>query len=1000
MKKIINEEVFDIETEFNYKLISSIKEEELNALISINKKKDVNIKNCTDYFLLNVLSDQLLKNKKIGLFIENVRKDKLKLKLLEIFKQKKSKNIVNKEFVTDLKNEINQYTELLGSYPLNSEKTNQEILENYVFFKETVVGFENIYIPDLFLEFRDINNKSQEIFNIINDLSKSKDEIEKKIKINKIQEHLWYGCQRFYSPIEKNIILEKLKTVDSKAEDLLNFVIKIQEDFKIVNKKKIEEISNNFDLLTRLYNYSQSERVLLININRSNKNNIERLTKKIEKNTKKINEIKNNFNINVLKKEIINLNNIQGFIKENNFTDFNLKELNKLNDLWISVNKSFNYLNNSNNVLNIKINQESDYLLLLNIIEGITDIEDYSILKNKNKNYLKESFYEKLELLEKEKLRLKDKYFKIEQKISLKSLLSLNDEELNHYINDFKKYNIFNYFTKKKKSFNFIINLWKETMITNKKYIIKTLEEVLKYREEEKIFKKNSEFVIFFGDTFKGVDTNLNDIRNIKKWFTNIEILIKNENNIKYENIINIKFDKIEYLNKNKINIITLKDILINLFEDKSRKIYNYDIKFKKKIINNIYHNNGIIKTIENNEKNYKNYNILNEIMKEERLNLSDAVINIGCFKDIIEIEKEIKLNEEVYIFKNINLFKDNLTEYNFIFNKVFQTINNNSLFFIGYKNQINNILRNNKKEEMEDIKNTLMLKIEEYKNNYDAIINYLSPEENSFILNYDDNIETEKDKIQKLIKNIDLYTDYSKYFDIKNILYKYKLNEIIIMYENNKLSKIELENIIRLNMYKSLSKEVLNTEELKYFNSEDYENKVKDFKKTIIQLNNNNIEYLSNKIDVENVFNNQDVDFDLIITDDKDINVNTKNVLSLNEEISNKFEYHKFIKKEELNEVKNTQWIDLINNKLSSDMLQCKSIKSEYFDAIVKNIKTGENVSLLRIDNKKYYEKKYAREREIYINELSDLKIIQLWTCNFISNFENEILKIKKDIK
>lgn len=208
----------------------------------------------------------------------------------------------------------------------------------------------------------------------------------------------------------------------------------------------------------------------------------------------------------------------------------------------------------------------------------------------------------------------------------MKQLVDMNIEELKLHIDNFKKYNMFLYFSKMKISKKLIKELWQETrLINNKKYILNILNQVLEHSKKRQVFKEKEEFVNFFGNIYQGVETNLESILEIKKWYENIEekygLYDKDSNNLTNK-ILNLSFKVIDFVNINynhkSFNI--LREILLNIEGDKSQTIENYELSFKKKILNYIYSYGTLNKSIENMNQISTDIKILEETIINKRL--------------------------------------------------------------------------------------------------------------------------------------------------------------------------------------------------------------------------------------------------------------------------------------------------------------------------------------------------------------------------------------------
>jgi hypothetical protein len=1035
-KNFLNNEIFEVENDLNYSNITNLDKNLFNILISTINNKNINAninKNDLYCLLINIFSNNFINNKKT-LFISSNEKDteiilkKIKLENLNNFfvseniEKNKLKYIpkvdIDKEKLIEIKSRLNQYVESLSSYPLNFDLSNQEILFLKVFYEEiTKSKNENI-----FNDGKEINNNKLKIENnIIMYIDKIED-IKIHLDLKNITEHSWYGIQRFYSPSDKAVVeskINKLKEDNNNAKDKIN---EIEDKYKIINKKDLSDISKRFDLLYRLLNYNEKEKKIILDINRENKNNIERITKKIEKNRKNIDYVKSIFNVNELKNNYSFHINIENIINDYSIKNLTVEEIIKIQEVFNKNNKSINSISKINSILSIDKNLEKEYQLLdsINVINEVLKIDNIKYIKYKNKNYMNLNFEEIFKELILKKEILKEKFLKLNQKISMKSILEMDLKDFKYHVKNYKNYNFLYKFSKKKKSYDFIKNNWQETLlINNKKYIKNTLDEVILYIEESNNFKTEEKYIDFFGDVFKGVETNISIIKELKNWHNNIELktpinLLDND-----LNYLKIKYIK-ELVNPEELKL--LKDILLNISVDKSKNILDYSLSFKKKIINYILQSGSLNNAIVNINKIHDDIEVIDFIVNKKDLKIENLSISFNDYLIVLDVEKEINMIEDFKYFKDIDLFNENLIKLNFMFNKIFQTINKNSSFFTGYKNKINEIIKNNNLNEVHKIKSELLILMETNENNFKTVRNYFKPETTSNFLKYSSNVEDNEIVLNNLKLNLKHYSEYSKLFEIKNKLINFNLKSLLLKIDNNKLSKEDSINIINYETYNLLSNIIISKNKtIGNFNENEYLEMINDYKKLDKTLLLNNKKDLNNKLINEKINNNKtqniiisdissfknidSLEFDLLIfngtkKDFNKLNIKYKNILLLNAENDIKnLEIDEIHKIEEKEKKSNTdQKLEKIINKYLDKEYKYNSILDNEVNGIIT--KNNQPVIFLKLDDEKYYKIKYMKDRDLYIGEkYKNLEIHNLWTPNLYHDLEGEMEAIKRKL-
>ena len=488
--------------------------------------------------------------------------------------------------------------------------------------------------------------------------------------------------------------------------------------------------------------------------------------------------------------KINKLNNIYHIIIDNFYENYILyKNINYYSFLTFSNNNCFLYNFRNYNDLNFKNENNLNYLLICN-----SSLLNYDIKKNFKlnllNNILDNCFY----------------YFFLNKKfnlISYDSILEENIINLNYNINNkniqLKTNNTF---------FNIINNIY-----FNINYVKKNLKK-------DKIFnnkvKYNFNYIKF--KNFK------NNLYGDKKFSDNLIINIKN--NIK-DNFINIKINYLKSSNQiNNINFINypskINNLLIESFEFSKEK--NYNIKYIKKLLNEIKNKNNIIK---NNY--YKNYNIKLKIFTN-KIKLSNTFNNLKKDQiDYYDYINNFKVNVKNNFYKNKKKYLLKIKNYNtknFDFNIIIKS-NNNSLinernikydFLNNFKFKLKNLHKNNnniffKKNNELQIKkynftvklnnNSKNILIEKY--NIDTIDLYNQKINKIFFLfikkinNYNSSYKKVIDKLLDLNFNINII-DYNKIihknkFNYYNLII-FNIDNINNYITNKKHTKLLFDNI------------------------------------------------------------------------------------------------------------------------------------------------------------------------------------------------------------
>jgi len=1018
---ILNNEIFEAENDLNYSNITKLNKKTFNVLMSALKGKNIGVDLSTEdevNFILNMLSNSIIGERKM-LFVSDKKEicrigDRVNCFLLND-REYNTKGVINKEWFIEVKGKLNQYVESLSSYPLNYDKSNQEILFLKVFYENSL----KINVSeDIFIENKNINNNKSKIEKEVSNYIGMIENIKKEMKISNITQHPWYGSKRFYNPSDKFMIEEKLEKLKLDTQQAKNRITEIDTKYKIINKKDIKEVYDRFEFLYKLLNYTDVEKNIIIEINRENKNNIERVTKKIEINRNNVDNVKEVFNVNELRLSNNFKEKIQRIANDNLIKKLTIKEMLEVQKLLLNVDKTIKSLNEINNIIGLKKQYitESDTLDNIEFINVLISIGNIDYLKYFNENYISEEFEEIYSELIGRKNEFKEIFIKLNQKISMKSILAMNIEDFKEYVEDYKRYNIFYKFTSKRKAYSFIKGNWQETLLlNNKSYILEVLREVISYIEKINKFKDEQRYIMFFGEIFKGVDTDINIIEDLRGWLKAVKSIIPEE-----VPLMSLNYNKVKEVIEEVVveDLDLVRDILLNLTFDKSKKISNYNLALKKKIISYIFQSGSLSRAVINLNEMSEDIDIVNKVTKNKNLTIENLDYNFKDYLFILDIEEEIKSIDNFSYLKGIDIFSENLISLNFMFNKIFQTINKNNSFFTGYKNKINYIIKNENLLNIEIIKNSLQDLIKKNENNFNAVRKYFNTSSDSDFLKFSFNIDENNNTLNRLSLNLDSYLNYSKLFEIKNKLINFNLEFLLEKIDKEELLRIDILNIINYKTYEFLSNTVLSKNSIiRNFNAENYLSMIKEYKEMdlIIQDGNKDIlcEKLFNKEDIknENSFNIKSVeevskcnDVDILIfmgseDDFKKIDIKYKSVVFLNCDFrsENLDEYHKDVTEltKQITEIKLSE---LINSHL------CNGFKYVVEgDLSVNGIiyKKNKPVLYIKFDNEKYYDVKYIKDREYdsFENEYK-LDVFYLWTPNLYNDFNNEMLKINQKLK
>ncbi|MCP3660057.1 MAG: hypothetical protein GY830_07005 [Bacteroidetes bacterium] len=653
------------------------------------------------------------------------------------------------------------------------------------------------------IQYSKLNLKKKQIKHL-KDLNDCKNNITTKIKkfrksISKIREpNIFYAKNLKDTKLENNINIEN-KVENIKKKDIKinsntisnkgaifnkrkkkNKKIRNNINLELINQKLLKnKLQNIYILLNDLYNKIISEESYFLKLNK------ELEDKKILKNT-----LKNK------------TNKINSYSKKN--LNFELKEkLNqyKINDLQDKLEKT-------------KLNSEQNKLLLFKLFCLL--YENYKELNSKNNEitkYLKEN--------ERLKKRLNSKKAKCKKYKTLKKdFTSFQNVILNQYKNIVKIKNEI---------------LIKDNSRINYKCIIQKLLQNINYLNEE-----------------------LNKLPILKKQIEILNLEIDNK-----ENEI-IKINKNIKLKENKINLLSQENILLKtkINEQQNSKIENYQNiieEYNTKLSEHKLHNKSLNdqNKLSNNKINALNKEIklyinqindLNDQVKILKINQISKTNKIGNYQNIIE-EYNTKLSEH-------KLHNKSLNDQNKLSNDKIDSLNKEIKLYISQINALNDqvkILKINQISKTNKIGNyqkdiiNLESKIDNLKNakirNYESKIKNLKNQ----ILDYENKINTKninssiKDKIEKLVKENEIYKQQIEYFKSENNSQSEKINSLKL---NEKRNNKKLEDNKR---------EIINLKlKIKEIEKENERLQQENYKLSLNQNNKINQINLNNKIEID----------------------------------------------------------------------------------------------------------------------------------------------------
>ena len=704
------------------------------------------------------------------------------INIIENISERFEKIFLKKELKNDNQNEL--------------KKTLENIIKNIKEIDGKINSLKkyNTYQKSDFLK---LNGNIHEYINIFNESYNDINFIDFKFSIDSDFKLFNNKLNSFYLIFNEliNSYNSKLESLDIKKEEEINNNPEINEDLNSIQNKIESLLSEKYEneLINNCYNYYKD-----------NTNN-------------KIGEILNNF--------IIRLNNSFNMAKDqinDNFKKFksSIGEFGYLATIYESIvdqNITKNYfdliINNQKNNFDYTISYYYNHLI--KYIEYIHNYIINNLPQNENNS--------NLIIIEENKNIINNKFIDILTKIRNSKKESLNIQ-YQGYILQVPQTNFF--------KANVILS---NNVLESRNILNERANELLSMNNKKenteialtsKLYLENSDLRKTINELYK---TNIED---------NNFIVLNNE---KLKNIIieNLAFDKNNFINKLKIELIDLKSESANEFykyKEKYEELFKeyIDNFFIKNIeeINNLF-NNGL-KNVKNKieEINQNIIEILNKIIdyllkEKDRIEKEEKAYN----DDYSEIKKRID-NYKNEIISQIKTIIDNYTEnlYNVILKEVYNDIIEKNLD--EFLTEIKNYAKNLEEKKIlsfsykigEEIENIINDKVNNYK---ELIKNFII---HKYKMNLIDIFNIEK--IEKLINNT-IYREFKnaflpvlkKFSNNKSSNYNFN-DEIINDIESTKNLKLNnIKNILSLNNQ-------LNTNNLKYLSFNDIKDKLSEIKK------------------------------------------------------------------------------------------------------------------------------------------------------------------------
>lgn len=695
------------------------------SIINIQEQKNI-VKEKEN--LLNSITIQIEKIEEEEKYFNSI----LKLKQDYIFYENKLQELIPYEkTVLDFENRLN--------FILEAEKIVSHIIEEDNILNENKKILTDTNILKQKLEY--VKNEYNKIENNHSYYKSKKD--EEKPKLDKIKQDL-EQCLSFIN--ERDILKRGILNINNSLEDIVrekekhkNKVLYI-ENQKSIFKKEIQSIIE-FNETNKIDNNIKENLKRAIDLKDEEKNinnKIEDIKQNLTTYDEKI--IENKINLDKIKKEIFNIQNIIKYIIINNVN--NLQNKIKENDNIIEQVLSKNIdIQNKIEELNIQIKIQENKEILKDLAKGLMEDKPCPLCgSTKHPSPIDIILDNIIDSLNNEKIKNEQK---VKENVDYVNSLKLKNNIKYKNIEDIKiigeKYSIYNY---ESISSDFIFD---------EKDILKNIydyENKLNNLNQNlnSILISNENIINLKQEKIKELDINNNMLLNIKndldKYY---KILQTNNFYEKYEKILNIENivnkNNERYLAINKeIDIIENQNVkVLNDINDLEKQEISLETKRKEKQLN-INDISIKIEKLSYNE-NPKEY------IKVVEKDISDILINEQKYKDLFEKILEEKINLEKDI--NDNLLKIKINKDN---------INKKSIYIDEFINKSifkdkNQVLENYKQKHQKDF---YQQKIKSYKEKFD---------------DYSYNIKRIEEDFEKLKleKNIDIAILNEKVQNISN---------------------------------------------------------------------------------------------------------------------------------------------------------------------------------------------------------------------------------------
>ncbi|CRG93638.1 DNA repair protein RAD50, putative [Plasmodium gallinaceum] len=765
--------------------------------------------------------------------IENIENQihLLKEKIIYIYKE-----------MDDIKNKIENYSNILSEFNLMLQKNNFKNLNDFVLFFCTLKKD----MKKIKLDIYNLQKKEESLNNFLDNSERNhfcdlcKSDIS-EFQLNKVKLNITINKKDIHQQIEeKNTIFNNLKYKKKELFSILKYhqhyinpidikTISINEEVNS-KKKKLADIQNNINKYSIKINKINEKYKLMKHFH----NNCTDLINKekdiicerehiilhyleMKNKSKALQELENNNTyeevINILLESLEQINMEEIYLKElkeflDNFKKYNHKKvlafIFEMTDMFIKdnyVSYGGDLTNSELKIDNFKNKCESDneifskYVLKEKINREKCKVsedehKEINIIEKKigdgiNKE-LKEELYEKYENNIKEKIKCNKyrKCIKKEATYTNEETKKHLNELLHHNLNDENKEEIIN-------SYNFFL-----TLIHEKLYKLHDNASINIYEEKldkEYIFKNfnfahNVKVIIKINKIFKKIyDTCLLYI-NLEEFKRKEQINMIN----KMKSFINDRNEFIEEKAKKLERVINIDKNIRNLIK-KMEKYILYYLKKKRRVENCLLQNSKLLKKCEMREKCIRKriINNRNNVYHENKnyylkMNIMDEFIDEIERINIKKKEKEKNLNEIKEKIYNNEAIKNEV-------NEIAKKINQKKEQILCLEKEKINI----EKMYHSIVMNTNLKKSHErFLDHHKNFIHSIVELKNSFFL--EDKKEEGLNEINSIIKQLehiyesccDIYNFLNESFDFSN--YKNKLNELINVKKENLKEKIE----------------------------------------------------------------------------------------------------------------------------------------------------------------------------------------------------------------